>query len=883
MQSNQNINSDVIDIALLEEMYERFKKEPNRFDHAWRVFFQNFEGKNQVNNRPRQAGEKISGLEKLYACLEAYRRYGHFHADMNPISFLRLAPPRSLPSENESIEMQLPAVSPDQWIAAARLIYCGPVGFECWGLYDQSLEKWILDYIENHFFQNKLSVEQQKKILHYLNRSELFEVFLHTKYPGQKRFSIEGAETLIPMLALFLDSCEQSSVEEVVFGMAHRGRLNVLINILEKSTKAVFAEFDEAAYSDIDEGMGDVKYHKGFYKHTLPVKLTLCPNPSHLESVNCVVEGQVRSKQLLLGDQERAKVIPVLIHGDASIAGQGIVYETLQLSRLSGYTTGGTIHIVINNQIGFTTLPKDLQSTHYCTDIAKAFGLPIFHVNAEDPENCARVMLLAFEIRQKFHSDVFIDLICYRKYGHNESDEPAFTQPHEYKIIKAKKPIRELYRDFLIQENIVSHEDIENLEREFHSGLNADLNALKQGKMEEKKSPRPVSNHFKEVVTGVDSQILKELAEQFSRIPENFSLHPKIANLVKERLLMASGDKPVDWGMAETLAYATLLTEGMNVRLSGQDSERGTFSHRHALWVDQNEERDYFPLAHLSEDSGLFEAINSPLSEMSVLGFEYGYSVAMPNGLTIWEAQFGDFCNSAQVIIDQYIASGEQKWDQKANLVLYLPHGYEGQGPEHSSARMERFLTLAGQDNMFIVNPTTPAQLFHLLRRHMKTPITKPLVVFTPKGLLRHPLSVSPLSEFSTGKFQTIIDDAAHPKQATKIVLCSGRFYYDLWNQRAKLKQETTVALIRVEQLYPLNKEAIEKMISSYRAAKEYIWAQEEPSNMGAWTYIAPHLNSLVPSHEMLFVGRERSASPATGFHSRHDFEHANLLKQVFE
>ncbi len=863
MQIKQQIGPQDIDISLLEELYKRFRENPSSLDVSWRQYFQNW-------GEEPQANKSLTGD----SCLKVIRENGHYYATVNPLSIQNKIPLRSIPDHLDMPEMK-----------RIRSIYCGPVGFECQSLDDVNLENWLEDYIETKFFQRSLSQEEQKTIFHYLNRSELFETFLHTKYPGQKRFSIEGAETLIPMLALFLETCEKQAVKEVVFGMAHRGRLNVLINILDKSTKAIFAEFDDC--SDEFEGMGDVKYHKGFYKDSERIKVTLCPNPSHLESINCVAEGLVRAKQLNNGDQERNHIIPVLIHGDASVAGQGVVYETLQLSRLAGYTTGGTIHIVINNQIGFTTLPRDLQSTHYCTDIAKGFGLPIFHINAEDPENCVRVMLLAFEIRQKFHSDVFIDLYCYRKYGHNESDEPAFTQPLEYKLIKSKKPIREIYRDFLFQENIVDYASIEKLEKEFQECLSADLISVKESKTKSGKKELPSAKSFPthfDIQTQVDLTTLCHLSDQVSKIPPNFTLHPKILNLVKERQSMMGGKKPIDWGMAETLAYASLLSEGVNVRLSGQDCERGTFSHRHALWVDQNKEEDYFPLAHLGEHCGLFEAINSPLSEMGVLGFEYGYSVGVPLGLTIWEAQFGDFCNGAQIIIDQYIASGEQKWAQGSNLVLFLPHGYEGQGPEHSSARMERFLILAGHENMCIIYPTTPSQMFHLLRRHVKSDKRRPLIVFTPKGLLRHPLSVSSLADLTSSPFLEIIDDGSHPKDANKIVFCTGRFYYDLVAQRSKLKLDSDIALVRIEQLYPLNLDAIKKIVGSYSSANQYLWVQEEPLNMGAWTYIYPLLQSSIQQGQHLkFVGRERSASPATGSHSRHESEHANLLKQVFE
>lgn len=905
MKYNPILEGELANLDLLERLYEQYQVDPNGLDPSWRNYFQSLDREApalMINGAAAQASSLP--VEQL---VDAYRRYGHLVTQINPIALngdQKASDPFDLTKWGLKPEdlgrtvathgvLKSSHTSLGLLIDTLRDLYCGRIGFEYKHVDDKEMEKWIQDRIETKLFQETLSKEQKQRILDYLNRSELFETFLHTKYVGQKRFSLEGAETLIPMLALLIESGAEQGITEFVLGMAHRGRLNVLANILNKSYHTIFSEFDEGYIPDSLEGMGDVKYHKGYTGDNLKtplgkaIKLILSPNPSHLESVDAVVEGKTRAKQFLANDElARKKIVPILIHGDAAVSGQGVVYETLQLAKLEGYTTGGTIHFVINNQIGFTTIPRDSRSTPYCTDIARAFGLPVFHVNAEDPESCVLAMLLALEIRQKFHCDVFIDLNGYRKYGHNEGDEPAYTQPLEYRLIKSKKSIRELYRDRLIEQQVIAKNVVDQMEEGFKAGLQEVY-----GKLQEKKSALPARDQmehprdqalFQPVKTGVDRALLLSLAERFSQIPEGFSLHPKIEHLVKERLGRIKEDKPIDWGLGEYLAYATLLDEGVAVRISGQDSCRGTFSHRHAIWVDQQVEKDYYPLAHLKAKQGKFEVVNSPLSEMAVLGFEYGYSVACLKGLTIWEAQFGDFANGAQVIIDQYIASGEQKWGQRSGLVMLLPHGYEGQGPEHSSGRLERFLALAGHDNMQVVNPTTPAQLFHLLRRQMHRSFHKPLIVFTPKGLLRHPACVSPLADLTQGAFQDILDDSVQDGATIKrLVLCSGRLYYDLLAEKAKTKR-SDIALIRIEQLYPLNTARLKEIVARYSKVKEYLWVQEEPQNMGAWSFISPHLTSML-SKELLYVGRKCSATPATGSHQLHEQEHVNILKQVFQ
>jgi len=907
MPKNSIDNANATNIPILEDLYEQYLDNPESVDPSWQ---QAFAGLNQSVVAPSgEAGpvpvEFVSapGDLRIYHLIEAYRSYGHLMAKINPIAVQARKVPWQLKLENLGfLEGELSQLFPTCGLLSTKKaplkdiidilqsIYCGQIGVEYMGLQSPELEEWLQEHIESSRFKVELSIDQKKMILQHLNKSELFEVFLHTKYTGQKRFSLEGSETLIPILASIIDSGSHLGLEEVVIGMAHRGRLNVLSNILNKSYADIFSEFEEGYVPLSFEGSGDVKYHKGFSAQIATngrkkVQVDLAPNPSHLEAVDPVVEGEAYAKQILRGDSEKKEVIPILVHGDAAVAGQGVVYETLQMYRLKGYSTGGTIHVVVNNQIGFTTLPEDGRSTRYCTDIARTFGAPVFHVNVEDPEGCIYAANLAVELRQRFHCDVFIDLNCFRKYGHNEGDEPAFTQPLEYQLIRKKKPIRELYRDDLIHQGVLEREMAEALEEEFKDSLQEAKAGIAIPKMKKpkKEAPEPIKREklFKPVKTGVNKATLQELSEHICFVPEDFNIHRKLTNLMKDRLAMAQGQRPLDWGMAELLAYASLLWEGTPIRLAGQDSCRGTFSHRHAMWKDQVAERAYFPLKHLKKGQGRFDVVNSHLSEYAAMGFEYGYSIANPTALVLWEAQFGDFCNGAQIVIDQFISTSEQKWDQKSGLVLLLPHGYEGQGPEHSSARMERFLTLSGDDNMRVVNPTTPSQLFHLLRRQIVQGFRKPLIVFTPKGLLRHPECVSPLEALSKECFEEILDDPEAPKKVKKVLLCSGRIYYDLIAERRKLKSPD-MAIVRVEQLYPLDTERLKKLASGY-SLKDWIWVQEEPSNMGAWNFIRPFLSEIKPKDCCLsYVGRERSASPAAGSFALHKKEHAEIVNALF-
>jgi len=892
--------------SFLENIYKIYQKDPESLDPSWKVFFNSLEGENSQNHhlkRPLEEQNSKNETERIQHLIDIYRRFGHLMSRVNAIEIKEKEEPLQLNLEwigfsSDELENLFPTLRllPEPYaplkeiIQTLRTIYCGKIGYE-FKETSLELEEWIQERIESREFQKELSSEEKKLILNQLNRAELLENFLHVKYVGQKRFSLEGAETLIPMLILMLEKGGEEKLAEVIIGMAHRGRINVLANILNKPYDLILSEFDENHIPDPSEGLGDVKYHKGYQgEYTTSqgkkIVVSLPPNPSHLESIYPVVEGQVRARQLLTKDESsRSQTIPILIHGDAAIAGQGVIYETLQFSQLNGYETGGTLHIIINNQIGFTTIPRDSRSTHYCSSIARTFNIPVFHVNAEDPEGSVHVMLLALEIRQKFHCDVFIDLNCYRKYGHNEGDEPAFTQPLEYQIIRNKKPIRRVYCENLVKEGVIENEAVTLMEKEIKEIL---LRAHAQAYTEDQASRRGAENgedsndSSRSSKNHLSLELLQEITEQFCHIPSNFNIHPKVGSLVKERLSAVKEDRPINWGLAEHLAFATLLWEGTSVRLSGQDVGRGTFSQRHSLWVDQVVERDYYPLCHLKENQGHFSVYNSSLSEMGVLGFEYGYSVISPNSLTIWEAQYGDFSNGAQIIIDQYLSSGEEKWGQKSNLVLFLPHGYEGQGPEHSSARLERFLSLKSNDNMTIANLTTPVQLFHLLRRQIHEHILKPLIIFTPKALLRLPDCSSQIEEFVSGEFQTILDDSQKQQKVERLIFCSGHIYFDLIAKRQKEKLEGFV-IIRIEQLNPLDEQKLKELITSYAEAKECFWVQEEPQNMGAWSYISTYLNNHLPANMRLkYIGRKVSATPATGSRFYHEQEQANLLKEVF-
>jgi 2-oxoglutarate dehydrogenase E1 component len=868
-------------LAEIEALYDQFRKDPERVSPEWRGFFVGWE---LGTSRPGKGGAGATAV-RVSRLIDAYRTYGHLEAHLDPLAVSPpplaevLQPHRWGFSASSGGEM-VPTLGflPEKEVSLSRLIevlketYCGSVGVEYMELSSPELERWMQERIEPGF-RLPFSASEKLEILHDLRRAELFEAFIHTKFVGQKRFSLEGGETLIPMLTSLLEKAADQGALEAVIGMAHRGRLNVLTNILKKPYAAVFHEFEDHYEPQEFEGTGDVKYHRGFTgalttKQGRSIQITLAANPSHLESVDPIVAGEARAKQMVRGKRE---VVPILIHGDASLAGQGVVYETLQMGRLNGYGVGGTIHIVINNQIGFTTLPKDGRSTRYCTDIALAFGAPVFHVNAEEPEHAVYATLLALEIRQKFGIDVFIDLYCYRKYGHNESDEPAFTQPIEYQTIRQKTPIRKLYEEKLLAEGVLTAEGAEQQAATFRAGLEAAMAAVsKESATPVVESPIPKVVPF--ALPSIEE--LTALTDEFCTVPQGLTIHPKISRLLEERKGMVR--KSIDWGLGEMLAYGVLLTRGVHVRISGQDVRRGTFSHRHAVWADQEREERYFALSHLKRGQAPFDIFNSPLSEFAVLGFEFGYSIAYPKSVVIWEAQFGDFSNGAQVVIDQYIASSAQKWGLKSNLTLMLPHGYEGQGPEHSSARIERFLQLAGDDNLRIVNCTTPAQLFHVIIRQGTSPVLRPLILFTPKGLLRAPACRSAPLEFTRGEFQPILDDPAPPKEVKRLLLCSGKVYYDL----AEARGTYPAAILRLEEIYPFPTKSCIENLQKYPKA-EVVWVQEEPENMGPWEYVKPHLEAAA-NRPVRLIGRKRSSVTASGSHSAHERERAAILKEAF-
>nr|NGX51600.1 2-oxoglutarate dehydrogenase E1 component [Chlamydiota bacterium] len=831
--------------------------------------------------------------------IEAYRTYGHRGAKFNAIDPDPKAPEdidelklETLNFSTAELTQNFPTCgylkeesAPLQTIIdALQQTYCLSVGIEYMGMQSPEMEHFLQEKIEP-FFSFPLSKEEKLEILQALNRSEIMESFIHMKYPGAKRFSLEGGETLIPIMLEIINEGAKEGAEQIILGMAHRGRLNVLANILGKAYSEIFREFESSYLPDTFEGSGDVKYHKGYSadlqtREGATLHVSLCANPSHLEAVDPVVLGKARAEQELHAEGKTDRTIPILIHGDAAIAGQGVVYETMQLCKLSGYGTGGTVHIVINNQVGFTANPEETKSTRYCTDIAKAFGAPVFHVNAEEPESCIAAARLALQIRQRFECDVFIEINCHRKYGHNETDEPAFTQPKIYKLIREKKNIRDLYRDRLVQEGTLSEEAAAKLEADFKSSLEAALETTKAST--EPTAPTQQAEQVQPTETALPLDRLQDLARRLTQLPEGFNIHPKLQRLLTDREKMVEDPKApqVDWGMAEHLAYASLVTGGVHVRISGQDSGRGTFSHRHAILTDQEDEKRYIPLSHLADDQAPFDIYNSPLSEYAVMGFEYGYSLAYKKALIIWEAQFGDFANGAQIVIDQFIASSEQKWGHLCSLTLLLPHGYEGQGPEHSSARIERFLQLAGNDSITIATPSTSAQFYHLLRRQGTLEQRKPLILFTPKAILRYPPSFSTPETLATGHFEEVIDDPSAPSNLSRLIFCSGKVYYDLIENRKR----SDIALIRIEQLYPLHTQKVQAIIEKYKDATECFWVQEEHHNQGAWNAIAPLIQKLLPEKLTLrYVGRERSASPAAGSLALHKAQLETLLKEALE
>jgi len=918
--------------SVIEANYDAWRQNPDSVDPTWRAFFQGFtlgSGGVPPTAAPAAAAGApiIDSLKQshVHYLISTYRAIGHMEAHLDPLS----DPPPPHPKLSLA-HFQLGEADLDtafdvgsylgggqmklaDVLLALRTTYCDHIGVEYTHIQDVDVRHWLQERMESSRNQPSFSTAEKIRILRRIHKAELFEKFLHTKYVGQKRFSLEGGETMIAALDSIIEHCPHVAVEEVVMGMAHRGRLNVLTSVMRKNFDLLFEQFSENYIPDAVGGDGDVKYHLG-YEAILDtaagkkVEVRLAANPSHLEIVNPVVEGRARARQRIRGDTERKRVLPLLIHGDAAFAGQGVVAETLNFSQLAGYKTGGTLHFIVNNQIGFTTDPEDSRSTRYCTDVAKMIEAPVFHVNGDDPEAVCFVAQLALEFREQWQRDVVIDMYCYRKFGHNETDEPAFTQPLLYRKIATHPRVSEVLSAKLVAEGTITDAESEAIKAEYIASLESNLEkakanetaksakrtaALEARKFAESTAAFQPDYHFKRVPTGVEPALLEQMARGLTTVPEGFKLNGKLKRFLESRATAMRDGGPIDWGLGEALAFGSLLLEGMPVRLSGQDTERGTFSHRHSVLHDSETQETYIPLRHLDEKQARFCVYNSLLSEAAVLGFDYGYSLDYPTMLCVWEAQFGDFANGAQVVIDQFIASGESKWQRPSGIVLLLPHGYEGQGPEHSSARLERFLQSCAEDNMQVANITTPANFFHALRRQMKRDFLKPLIVMSPKSLLRLPAATSRVEDFTTGSFKEIIDDplftaatggtrapfAPATKAPDRVIFCSGKVYYDLVEHRDK-HASGAAAIVRLEQLYPLHKRRLAEIAKKYAGAR-LVWAQEESKNMGAWSYIAPLLTDafgLVP----LYAGRKASASPAVGSLALHRHELADLLKEAF-
>src|SRR5262245_24053203 len=922
----------------VEDLYESYLNNPQSVPEQWREYFDKLQvlpgvdgdggrdvahapvvesfaqrAKQGTLRAPVAPTEPIAERKQVYVqmLINAYRFYGNRWAELDPLKRLpRPQIPELEPAYYDLAEADLETVfntgtlvgperaSLREILQILRDTYCGTISTEYMYISDPAQKRWIQQRLEAVHGRPQFSPEVRRRILERLTAAETLEKYLHTRYVGQKRFSLEGGETLIPCMDEMVQRAGSYGVEEGVIGMAHRGRLNVLVNTLGKSPKDLFAEFEGTSAGDTTS-LGDVKYHNGFSSDVStpggPVHLSLAFNPSHLEIVNPVVEGSVRARQHRRKDTKGDKVVSILLHGDAAFAGQGVVMETLNLSQTRGYSTGGTVHIVVNNQIGFTTSDtRDVRSTIYCTDVAKMIEAPIFHVNGDDPEAALFVTQLAMDYRKEFKRDVVIDLVCFRRLGHNEQDEPFVTQPLMYKKIAQHPGTRKLYADKLVAQGVIPADEPDRLVKDYRQALD-----------EGRQTSSPVLSSFQRKYaidwtpflgakwtdaadTSVPMKELERLAERLTTVPAGFKVHPVVERVLQARREMGQGKQMLDWGMAENLAYATLLVSGYGVRLSGQDSGRGTFAHRHSVLHDQNRERwdagSYVALQNLQDEQADFVVIDSLLSEEAVLGFEYGYSCAEPNELTIWEAQFGDFANGAQVVIDQFITSGEAKWGRMSGLTLFLPHGYEGQGPEHSSARLERYLQLCAEHNVQVCVPSTPAQIFHLLRRQMVRPFRKPLIVMTPKSLLRKREAVSSLKELAKGSFQTVIGeiDALEPKQVTRIVACSGKVYYDLLIARRERRLDN-VTIIRVEQLYPFPHKQFAAEMKRYPNALEVVWCQEEPQNQGAW-YQTQHYfeENMRPDQKLFYAGRPSAAAPAGGYLSRHNQRQKALVEQAF-
>lgn len=896
-------------LDVIEAEYQRWRRDPQSVSESWRIFFEGFELARESRSAPAEvdgvSARKQIGIVRL---IDAYRSLGHAFADLDPLSDPPVNFLRKDLSDFDLGESDLDGTFDTshfrgmksgtlrELLDAVDETYCRTIGVEYMHIQDAPIRQWLEEQMEPSRNRPNFSRAIKLRILTDLHHAESFERFLHTRYLGQKRFSLEGGETLIPLLNMVIETAASTGVKEIVMGMPHRGRLNVLTNILGKPHKELFSLFDPHHTPDLQFGDGDVKYHLGFSDDRLtssgnPIHLTLTPNPSHLEAVDPVVEGRTRAKQRDWNDEMRSKVVPILMHGDAAFSGQGIIAETLNLSQLQGYKTGGTVHVVINNQIGFTTRPADARSSRHCTDVAKMVEAPIFHVNSEDPEAVLYVAQLAMRFRQIFHRDVVIDMYCYRKHGHNEGDEPAYTNPEMVNRIEEKPHLSEIYAQQLIKNGVLTEEENKRIAKRF-------LTLLDEEQQELRKAPKfvastkPYENKWekiqsayssKSVPTGVPYDVLKRVSKVLSTVPEGFEPNPKLAKeLLPGRYADVHEKKQVAWGLAESLAFGALLLEGTPIRLSGQDTRRGTFSQRHSVLYDQRDATPYVPLQHLDPRQPTFCVYDSMLSEMAVMGFDFGYSLDSPNSLVMWEAQFGDFVNGAQVIIDQYLSSSRSKWQRDSGLVLLLPHGYDGQGPEHSSARLERFLQACAEDNMQVSYPSTPAQYFHLLRRQVRSSYRRPLIVMTPKSLLRHKLCVSPTDDFLEGTyFQEVIDDqASDAGRAQRIILCSGKVYYDLIEQRAK--DTTSVVILRLEQFYPFPAEMLQRILNKYpRGHQDIVWVQEESHNMGGWFFVEPRVRQM--GFDIKYIGRDASASPATGSLEVHKREQRELIRAAFQ
>lgn len=943
---------DLTNARFVDELYEAYSENPASVDASWRKYFESWDAGRPVvsanghsavsvphsGNMVRHAtaraplAAEFSGLgespeqawlqSRVDTLLWAYRDVGYLYANLNPLGDYMTPEMRymfytsegyyqSLDHEvfgldDSHLDMEFSAgkyFKPEratlrELIQLFRQTYCGTMGVELLHIQNKVMRRWLIERIENPARRREFTDEQRRTFQTDLIHAEECERFIHTSFIGQKRFSLEGAEVVIPALRYLVGTASQHGLQEIVLGMAHRGRLNVLINIMKKKAADVFAQFTDNYKPHVFGGSGDVKYHLGHsrdveFEDGAHIHLSLVANPSHLEAVNPVVEGKTRGIQRRRGDKHRKKVMPVLIHGDAAFSGQGVVAETFNMSQLKGYRTGGTVHIIINNQIGFTTAGRDARSTFFTTDIAKSLPIPVFHVNGDDPEQVVRAMDLAMRYRQKFGLDAVVDILCFRRLGHNESDEPSFTHPMMYNRIKEHPGTTKLYGDRLAGDGIFPDEEQDRVRDEYRASLKEELDLAKSDEYQPSINDAFQGADWKDKKAGythdsgnthVDLERLSHIAKCLVTVPDDFSLHPKLKRFVSDREKAFESGEGVDWSFAESLAFGSLLLEGYPIRLSGEDSSRGTFSQRHAVWWDVSSPipRTYTPLRNLSPDQAAFSVYDSPLSEFSVLGFDYGYSIAQPDLLTLWEAQFGDFVNGAQVIIDQFIAAAETKWFRSSGLVMLLPHGYEGQGPEHSSAHLERFLQLCAEDNLQVCYPSTPANYFHVLRRQLKRPFRKPLVLMTPKSLLRRKECVSRVSELTDEQFQTVIDDEVNAKGVDNLLICSGKVYYDLAAEREK-REDRKTAIIRLEQFYPRPDTRMQEVLAPYAGAKRVAWVQEETQNRGGWSFAHTWIEDMIDRPRIEYIGRPAAASPAAGSHEDHARQLGEILHAAFQ